>query len=81
MADSVEWSNQELFRTVDADMLYAWIVDLSRAKSKDLCERAKNKAVNISKVIDTVYSGPNATPVGSNFPESLEAKRRENVGE
>ncbi|GMI06522.1 hypothetical protein TrVE_jg1454 [Triparma verrucosa] len=81
MADSVEWSNQKLFRTVDADMLYAWIVDLSRAKSKDLCERAKNKAVNISKVIDTVYSGPNATPVGSNFPEWLEAKRRENVGE
>lgn len=74
MADSVEWAHKELFRTVDPEMLYEWIVDLSIAKSKDLCERAKNKSVNISKVIDTVYAESDAVPVGSNFPGWLAAR-------
>jgi len=74
VADSVEWTHPELFRTIEPQLLYDWIIDISKAKSMDLCLRADNQAMNIQHVIDGVYEGSETVPVGLRFPEWLGEK-------
>ncbi|GMI47584.1 hypothetical protein TrCOL_g4643 [Triparma columacea] len=71
MADSIEWALPKLFRTVEPQLVYDWILDVSKAKSKELSLRAENEALNIKRVVDCVYEGSDTVPVGLRFPDWL----------
>jgi len=77
MADSVEWCHPKLFKSVRPQLVYDWILDLSRIKSRELCTRAENKASNIAICIDDVYEGAESEPVGLRFPEWIEENGNE----
>jgi len=72
LADSIEWTNPGLYKSILPSRVYDWIIDLSREKSSYLVERAEKKATNIDQVIDDVYSDADNNPVGKSFPSWIE---------
>jgi glycine/D-amino acid oxidase-like deaminating enzyme len=72
LADSVEWSNQRLYQTVEPSKMYGWIRDISKEKSSDLIRHAKQKPLSIASQLNSVVPARDGTPVGEEFEKWVE---------
>eukprot|EP00557_Chaetoceros_sp_GSL56_P002346 CAMPEP_0176486582 /NCGR_PEP_ID=MMETSP0200_2-20121128/5645_1 /TAXON_ID=947934 /ORGANISM="Chaetoceros sp., Strain GSL56" /LENGTH=854 /DNA_ID=CAMNT_0017883293 /DNA_START=309 /DNA_END=2873 /DNA_ORIENTATION=+ len=70
LADSIEWTNPDLFRGGAApSQVYGWIQDLAHAKAYELCQKAGNRADCILRAIHQTYANQEDDPIGQSFPQ------------
>jgi glycine/D-amino acid oxidase-like deaminating enzyme/glutamate dehydrogenase/leucine dehydrogenase len=70
LADSIEWTNPDLFRGGAApSQIYGWIQDLSHAKAYELCQKAGNRADCIARALHQTYANQEKDPIGQSFPQ------------
>lgn len=77
LADSVEWDDVQLYQTVEPTLMYGWIRDMSRRKSKSLAVQAGLKASNINTVLKNVVPNREGEPVGKEFPEWIKENQEQ----
>ncbi len=59
----------DLYQTVEPSLMYGWIRDISKEKSKKLASGADLEATKITTALNNVIPGRNGEPIGSEFPE------------
>lgn len=67
LADSVEWVDQETFRTITPELCYRWVRDVSQEKTRELFQKTGGKAELVSSVIDFVAHDKEGIPMGCTF--------------
>lgn len=72
LADSVEWYDVDLFRTVEPTLLYGWVRGLSREKASNMAKKANLNAKDMPKVYSSITPSRNGRPIGESFPEYIE---------
>lgn len=72
LADSVEFSHLDLYRTVEPALLYGWIRNLSRKKASDIVELASKNAAKMEASSKDVVPPRAGDPVGARFPQWIE---------
>eukprot|EP00588_Corethron_pennatum_P011954 CAMPEP_0194272596 /NCGR_PEP_ID=MMETSP0169-20130528/6123_1 /TAXON_ID=218684 /ORGANISM="Corethron pennatum, Strain L29A3" /LENGTH=834 /DNA_ID=CAMNT_0039015301 /DNA_START=56 /DNA_END=2560 /DNA_ORIENTATION=- len=76
LADSVEWYDVDLYRTVQPALMYGWIRSLSRNKARTMVERAAHDAKNMAAVARDVVPPRQGDPIGKSFPAWIEEHTR-----
>ncbi len=64
-----QWFDIDLYQSVEPQLLYGWIRDISSKKSKKLASGAELEATKISTALNNVIPLRNGEPIGSEFPE------------
>lgn len=72
LADSVEWSNINLYQTVEPPKMYGWIRDISREKASDLAAHANQEPLDVSSNLKNVVPSRDGVPVGEDFEKWIE---------
>mmetsp|Transcript_32666 Transcript_32666/g.68696 ORF Transcript_32666/g.68696 Transcript_32666/m.68696 type:complete len:816 (+) Transcript_32666:514-2961(+) len=72
LADSVEWSNIELYQTVEPPKMYGWIRDISSEKASDLAAHANQEPLDVSSNLKNVVPSREGVPVGKDFEKWIE---------
>lgn len=73
LADSVEWCDVKLYQTVEPELMYGWIRDISRRKSSSLMSVADGIPANVGGSVQDVVPSRSGVPVGEEFPDWIEA--------
>lgn len=73
LADSVEWCDVKLYQTVEPELMYGWIRDISRRKSSKLMNVADGIPSNVGGSVQDVVPSRTGVPVGEEFPDWIEA--------
>lgn len=69
LADSIEWVDQETFRTVSPELCYRWVRDVAEAKTCDLFNKTGGKASLVDQTIEAVAHEECGAPMGCTFNE------------
>mmetsp|Transcript_12135 Transcript_12135/g.18734 ORF Transcript_12135/g.18734 Transcript_12135/m.18734 type:complete len:819 (+) Transcript_12135:148-2604(+) len=72
LADSVEWSDIDLYQTVEPAKMYGWIRDISREKASDLASHAGQQPLEVTSNLDQVVPDREGKPVGEDFERWIE---------
>jgi len=72
LADSVEWSNINLYQTVEPAKMYGWIRDISREKASDLAAHAGKEPQYVESNLKNVVPSRDGAPVGKDFEKWIE---------
>lgn len=72
LADSVEWSNIDLYQTVEPAKMYGWIRDISSEKASDLAAHAGHEPRDVQHNIKNVVPEREGAPVGKDFEKWIE---------
>jgi len=72
LADSVEWSNINLYQIVEPAKMYGWIRDISREKASDLAGHANQEPHYVEPNLKNVVPSREGAPVGKDFEKWIE---------
>lgn len=67
LADSIEWVDQDAFRSTCPDLCYKWVQHVSKEKTMELFDQANGEASAVALVIDEVAHEEDGHPMGSTF--------------
>jgi glycine/D-amino acid oxidase-like deaminating enzyme/glutamate dehydrogenase/leucine dehydrogenase len=72
LADSVEWSNIDLYQTVEPAKMYGWIRDISLDKAAALAAHAGQEPQHITSNLSNVVPSRDGNPIGRKFESWIE---------
>lgn len=67
LADSIEWVDQDAFRSTCPDLCYKWVQHVAKEKTIELFDQANGEASAVALVIDEVAHDEDGHPMGSTF--------------
>lgn len=67
LADSIEWVDQDAFRSTCPDLCYKWVQHVAKEKTIELFDQANGEASAVSLVIDEVAHDEDGHPMGFTF--------------
>jgi len=67
-----QWSNIELYQTVEPAKMYGWIRDISRVKASDLASHAGQEPLEVTSNLQQVVPNREGAPIGKDFERWIE---------
>lgn len=72
LADSVEWYDIDLYQTVEPNLMYGWIRNLSQSKARNMVELSEKDSTKMESTTADVIPSRKGDPIGKTFPEWIE---------
>ncbi len=72
LADSVEWYDIDLYQTVEPNLMYGWIRNLSQTKARKMVELSEKDSTKMESTTAEVVPSRTGDPIGKTFPEWIE---------